>query len=635
MHRSLVLDNSSRLLSSIAICASVGLLSDGAIAGPPAQTQLPTTLHDYFEPGTQESTLIEPMLTSNSCSFCHQFTRDGNDNEIVAPYDNWRMSMMAQAARDPVWLASLAIANQDADFGGDTCIRCHAPAAWLSGRSVPTDASAFVTEDWEGVTCHFCHRIVDPVADKSNPPEDEPILAALAADGLLPAAPGNSRFVVDPIDVRRGPLDDVPMNLHGVPIIVSPFHYEGNLCGTCHDVSNALYTRNVDGTYALNSFDAEHPTLDPHEMMPEQRTFSEWKNSTFANGGVFFPDGRFGGDDTGLMESCQDCHMPKHSGGACFAWDSPPFFIRPDVAEHSFVGANTWAIGAVYEYYGKSESGLTQEAVEINRARTQIMLRNASDMQILQLGPQLKTRVINVGGHKLPTGYPEGRRMWLNVQFFDTGANLIAENGAYDFGSATLHTDDTKVYESTFGIDSAVAAATGIPEGPTFHLVLNNIIVKDNRIPPMGFTNAAFQAIRAAPVAASYADNQHWDDTLFAIPKGAVEAVVTLYYQTTSREYIEFLRDANTTNSAGQTAYDLWVSQGMSAPVDMDIMYVKLAAPRLGDINHDSIVNITDLLAVISGWGQCPPPNICASDVNGDNLTNIADLLTVISNWGA
>ena len=37
---------------------------------------------------------------------------------------------------------------------------------------------------------------------------------------------------------------------------------------------------------------------------------------------------------------------------------------------------------------------------------------------------------------------------------------------------------------------------------------------------------------------------------------------VTLYYQTTSKEYIEFLRDNNHTNTLGQELYDAWVAHG-------------------------------------------------------------------------
>ena len=42
--------------------------------------------------------------------------------------------------------------------------------------------------------------------------------------------------------------------------------------------------------------------------------------------------------------------------------------------------------------------------------------------------------------------------------------------------------------------------------------MLNNVVVKDNRIPPRGFTNAAFEAFDGAPVGATYADGQYWDD---------------------------------------------------------------------------------------------------------------------------
>jgi hypothetical protein len=42
-----------------------------------------------------------------------------------------------------------------------------------------------------------------------------------------------------------------------------------------------------------------------------------------------------------------------------------------------------------------------------------------------------------------------------------------------------------------------------------------------------------------------------------------------LYYQATSREYVEFLRDENTTNTIGQELYDAWVDHGRSTPVLM------------------------------------------------------------------
>lgn len=46
--------------------------------------------------------------------------------------------MMAQAARDPLFLACLAVEEQDAPSVGDLCIRCHSPGGWEEGRSTDT-----------------------------------------------------------------------------------------------------------------------------------------------------------------------------------------------------------------------------------------------------------------------------------------------------------------------------------------------------------------------------------------------------------------------------------------------------------------------------------------------------------------
>ncbi len=165
-----------RAAISLAVFACAAASPYTALAQP---AQVPTTIEDFFEPGTQELTLNDMLISANACRGCHSFEDDGNPNEVVPPWDNWSTSMMAQAARDPIWHAALAIANQDAAFAGDTCIRCHAPNAWLSGRSVPTDASAFINHDQDGVACNFCHRVVDPVFTTTSPPEDAPILAAL------------------------------------------------------------------------------------------------------------------------------------------------------------------------------------------------------------------------------------------------------------------------------------------------------------------------------------------------------------------------------------------------------------------------------------------------------------------------
>ena len=43
-------------------------------------------------------------------------------------------------------------------------------------------------------------------------------------------------------------------------------------------------------------------------------------------------------------------------------------------------------------------------------------------------------------------------------------------------------------------------------------------------------------------------------------------AEVRLYYQSTSKEFIEFLRDENRTDTKGQEMYDLWNNNGKCPP---------------------------------------------------------------------
>jgi hypothetical protein len=172
-----------------------------------------------------------------------------------------------------------------------------------------------------------------------------------------------------------------------------------------------------------------------------------------------------------------------------------------------------------------------------------------------------RVRVTNLSGHKLPTGYPEGRRLWLHVVARDAMDRVIFESGRYDSDEARLIEDPhMKVYEAKLGIRG---------RGATFHFILNNEVVKDNRIPPRGYIPIE----RTQPVGAEYAPGQHWDVTTYRIPLtdavGRVTVTAELLYQTASREYIEFLRDENRSDEWGRRLFDLWQRTGESAPVLM------------------------------------------------------------------
>ncbi len=544
-------------LTALPVAVALWPLFSSALTG--SGQQLPTTRRDYFQPGTQPGELQDSIVASWSCAGCHGFY-----DLAMEPYQNWAASMMAQATRDPIFHAALAIAEQDAAGSGELCLRCHAPGAWLAGRGVPSDGSALDQGlgDFDGVTCNLCHRLVDPYFDAGeNPPEDEPIL-----DGLIhppTSEPHTGQFVVDPKDRRRGPFD-LGSSFPFHPWLESPYHRESMLCGTCHDVSNPVLERQPDGTWKAGRFDRTHPTHDKQDEFPVERTFSEWTKSVFARAPIDV-QGRFGGNKTEVA-SCQDCHLPDTMGTACLPGLGE---TRPDMPLHELAGANSWVLRAVRALYPDNETGLDAQLVDMAIARNVSMLQRAADLDVFEDSGELVARVVNRTGHKLPTGYGEGRRMWLGVRFLDSLGGLIEERGHYDDATATLDAASTRVWEIQHGIDDHMAQLSGQPVGPSFHFVLNDTLELDNRIPPRGFTNADFDAIQAPVVGASYQDEQCWDDVRFAIPAGTASIEVGLYHQTTTKEYIEFLRDENTTNGAGLIAWQQWDQLGKSAPVTM------------------------------------------------------------------
>lgn len=543
------------------------LLLAPALAMGAGALPLETTSDDFRLPGTQPLTVVHVFATPDTCAGCHANYGD----PASEPLRNWRASMMAQSGRDPITWAAIAIANQDAEDSGETCLRCHLPKGWLEGRSAAADGTLMTAADREGVQCSVCHRMLDPEGGPGAPAEDAAILAALTEPVPQPA---NAMMVVDPLDRRRGPFDVIAdlgsdPHLPAASTLVSPWHRSGEMCGVCHTVRNPVFTRNDEtGAYELNPTGAPG---DPSKGFPEQTTYDEWAASEYAATGVYAP--QFG-RNLEVVSTCQHCHMPRVSGRD--ALNAP---LRHDLPLHEMVGANTFAPRIIphHPLFGPEvDAGLLALGAE----RAVDMLRRAASLSLSLADGVLAVRVTNESGHKLPTGYPEGRRMWLEVRAYDAQRRLVFESGRYVHATATLpgHGADPgdpdydphlHVWEAEQGIDEAMAAVTGLPAGKSFHLVLNNKVLKDNRIPPRGFTNASFEAFGGEPVGASYADGQYWDDVAYPVGAEAVAAEATLWYQTSSREYIEFLRDENTTNAAGFLLFDLWEQHGQSEPVAM------------------------------------------------------------------
>jgi len=307
--------------------------------------------------------------------------------------------------------------------------------------------------------------------------------------------------------------------------------------------------------------------MSPHSAGVVERTYSEWLASAYNSPtGVYAP--QFAGNKTnGMVSICQDCHLRDVAGYGCNTNVIPEAPYRDDLPLHDMTGGSTWVPGLLTNLY---PGEVNAAAIQAGIARSIYILQNAATLAVADADSQLKVTVTNECGHKLPTGYPEGRRIWLNVKFYDEAMTLLGESGAYNSTNGVLTRDaEAKIYEVHPGIDTNISGFLGLDAEPTLHFVLNNKIYEDNRIPPRGFTNANFEPFGGLPVGHSYADGQYWDDSLYTLPPGTTRAEVKLYYQSTSKEFVEFLRDENRTTSHGQMMYDLWATNGMCPPTLM------------------------------------------------------------------
>jgi hypothetical protein len=197
--------------------------------------------------------------------------------------------------------------------------------------------------------------------------------------------------------------------------------------------------------------------------------------------------------------------------------------------------------------------------------------------------------------------------MWLAVRFLDDAGGVIREHGGYDFAARELRPPVAgtvlEVYEARHAIDAAVAAATGLAAGTGFHLALSNTVEKDNRIPPRGFRRDAYDAFGATPKGAFYADGQYWDDTSYRIPRGAVTAEVILYFETTTRGYIEFLRDTDPDGAAGAgaRAFAQWAKHARPVVLDARRLALDPGAPTSTTTTSTTLPRCVDDLACDDG----------------------------------
>lgn len=244
---------------------------------------------------------------------------------------------------------------------------------------------------------------------------------------------GNGSYVLTPKlhgrPLKFGPYKDAVSPIHDTAY--SQLHTQAEFCSDCHDVTH------------------------PFNKVPIERTYSEWRDSPYNGEGV----------------QCQDCHMKPAPGRA-----SPIGKPRDRVYTHYFVGGNA----LVTQMLGSDK----------HPAKAEEMLRSAATVQIMA-PPTLsathtnavRIRVTNVGaGHKLPTGFPEGREMWLDFKVVDAHDRQVYRLGAIKDGKTEPGTQSFKVW-------------LGDKDGKVVDLnVLDaDRILRDTRISPRGFEDVTYE----------------------------------------------------------------------------------------------------------------------------------------------
>ncbi len=612
------------VVAAIGAAALGATLTLSAAGGGQAQGVIDFTPH-----GTQPG-LLSAMESPSACFSCHRDFNGSNASDFM-PHNTWGGSMMAHATRDPLFWAALDVANADVPGVGDYCLRCHTPTGWLEGRVSKTPGGGRIAgedgcaltgdhtdfegkgNDYAGLTCHFCHRMTE-----TGP-----------AGEIAPQ--GNGNFWID--DALNC---ETPDGVYGGPCRHGPYHYaagdqrvaphgwvysafmdKGPVCGTCHDVSTPTTSAGPLKTLMLPD------GTDSGIPMPIERTFTEWQQSDF--GDLIFRNRM--GDDFGFTPqldrgaTCQDCHMALSEDPAARACSFHDDGARAgELPVHEFVGANTWVPAIIRGEYGAELSAIDDRVDDLSRTitRARRMLTERSARIETTVAPyvpgsdqlQVAVTVTNLAGHKLPTGYAEGRRMWLHVAAYE-GAEKTPfwESGGWNPANGELDIDaQTRVYETKQGIWNAQTQTCEIADSqgrPQFHFVLNNCIAKDNRIPPLGFTGGS--SLETRPVGHVYPETSPGSGRLlnrdvanYVVPvpatvSGNVRVTATLRFQIASDDYIRFLKNQATErnfqpentlcstgpgrpftvgpqdSSRGQFIYDLWndPDYGRSPPEDM------------------------------------------------------------------
>ncbi|MHC5172719.1 MAG: multiheme c-type cytochrome [Planctomycetota bacterium] len=303
---------------------------------------------EIFLPGMQPKEAGIEFAKIQQCKMCHGGTKNGEAD----PFFSWQGGMMAQAAKDPVFRAALAIAEQDVPGVGEYCFRCHTPRGWLEGRSTPSDGSALNREDMQGVSCDVCHRLVDPQSDRARELIEH-----------IPPGYGNAMIVADPRNIVMGPYGDSEGVARPHQVEKSEYHASSKLCANCHNISNPLLAEDVK-------------TQPPYAYGHIERTYSEWLLSDYAN--------------RGKEGTCQSCHYEQVEGGgqaSRFGDLHRDYFVK-----HGPVGGSTWVQDVTWLLWKGQD--MDKKAFEAGKKKALALLQTAATLDLTQpSAQQVKLRI--------------------------------------------------------------------------------------------------------------------------------------------------------------------------------------------------------------------------------------------------
>jgi hypothetical protein len=379
--------------------------------------------------------------------------------------------MMANAARDPYFLASLRRETIDhAAHAGEIqeeCARCHVAAAqrtasaagekvdvfahaqaWQAGRLDEVDTLAA-----DGVTCTVCHQID---RERLGTPESYNGNFVLA-----PPLPSGNRRANGPHPPDPGRLR-IMHSVTGVEQAEAPHIRQSELCASCHTlITNAL-----------------GPKGEVVGSLPEQMTYPEWRHSA-------------------QKQSCQACHMPVVRGPIRIS--SVLGQERDTLARHTFLGGNAFMLRMLNRYRVQLGVQATPAELEASARATTRLLETETATVTIERAERtggtlaIDVAIANLTGHKFPTGYPS-RRAWLHVMVRDAAGAMVFESGrvsetgliegndsdasagAFEPHYAELtRPDQVQVYESVMG-NRGGTPTTGLLDATQY--------LKDNRLLP-------------------------------------------------------------------------------------------------------------------------------------------------------